>query len=117
MVNNQNFQHRVYISRQAQNAQILSQSIGDASNASYVFDGGSNFLPTRGGGEPFPSQFARGSAQIDQNGVTHVDNRSISNESSPGSMFSRRNLVYKNVRNFSNLYDNRSMVSKNTELQ
>ena len=42
LVNKQSYQHQAYISRQAaHNQQIMTQSIGDASNASYVFDGGS----------------------------------------------------------------------------
>lgn len=36
----------------------------------------------------------------------HVnEGRSLSNESSPNSKFGRRNLIYKNVRNFHNLYE------------
>ena len=38
-------------------------------------------------------------------GNVQVDNRSQSNESSPRSTMQRRNLIYKNVRNYNNLYD------------
>ena len=43
------------------NAHILTQSIGDASNASYVFDGGSAAAVTRnaGGEQHYSSHFAR----------------------------------------------------------
>jgi len=29
----------------------------------------------------------------------------------------KRNLIYRNVRNYNNLYENRSLVSKNIEMQ
>ena len=118
LVNQQSYQHQAYISRQAAaNQQILTQSIGDASNASYVFDGGNNQPVTRGD----YSQFMKGGLGNTQGGqgggIFPIDNRSLSNESSPSSKFQRRNLMYKNVRNFNNLYENRSLASKNIEMQ
>ena len=73
---------------------MLSQSIGEASNGSYVFDGGSNMMNEN------PNIVRAGIANFHAN-----EGRSLSNESSPDSKFGRRNLIYKNVRNFHNLYE------------
>lgn len=85
----------------------MTQSIGDASNASYVFDGGSQ-NPTRGGAADY-QQFVRAGLANTQgmsNNLYQIDNRSLSNEStSPANQQHRRNLMYRNVRNFNNLYE------------
>lgn len=80
----------------------MSQSIGDASNASYVFDGSS----THPRGE-YTQLMRAGLANQGATAVIPGDNRSLSNESSPSNNFQRRNLMYRNVRNFNNLYENR----------
>ncbi len=90
---------------------MLTQSIGDTSNASYVFDGGSAHINTRGPNDPSLFRAGIGSQQDGINisaggGNLYIDNRSLSNESSPGgSQMPRRNLIYKNVRNYNNLYE------------
>lgn len=69
--------------------------MGGKSQVSYVFDGG-NPAPGR-------ADLVHRTAQ-----GTHTqfgDRASFSNESSPNSQLIKRNLLYRNVRNFNNLYD------------
>ena len=109
---------------------MLTQSIGDTSNLSYVFDGNSS-IPTKQDLTPQQAAPATGTCvratlnskqtRAAVKGVSaggavgsvagavggpiyQADNGSISTDSSP-SRLQQRNLIYRNVRNYNNLYE------------